>query len=430
MKGHSLATDATPSALLDADCLPRKPTEARSSNGLKPTVDVFSPILLLLILMVTGSVAEAIGASSGGSDEAVSTQSQTQTETAPTENSQDSSETKTDHDSNRAENHVKDKIPAYRRSLDVCDTEGQGCSSVAFVLLGSYLVLLFAGRFTWVVTPNNQYLKSHAAQIEARLDIDRDLDPKKATDIRAGSIRKYLAAVSAEVEKPFWYWLVAFTGRQMSAWRALHEAERLAINIYSPSAIRDLAKALLDKLRATETVTTTLEDEIRKNLETGADLQELVKEAKSAIYRDEDRRFEALADAQNKALWLVLVAAMILAGLSAIFSQAVVLFLAGAAGGLLARLRKVVSKRSEPFDYGVSWTVLFLSPLVGALTGWAGALLFLLLESWAVLSDKFFVISLTDPTWSTLIVALVFGYSATLFEKFVEQLEESLSKKQ
>jgi hypothetical protein len=163
--------------------------------------------------------------------------------------------------------------------------------------------------------------------------------------------------------------------------------------------------------------------------EGNTDLKALVKEAKSTIYRDEDERFEALADAQNKALWLVFMAAVILFGLSWIFVEAQVLFLAGAAGGLLARLRKVVTKRSLPFDYGVSWTVLFLTPLVGALTGWAGTLLFVLLQSWGLIGEQFKNISVDNPTWASVMVALVFGYSATLFEKFVEQLEESISKK-
>jgi hypothetical protein len=199
---------------------------------------------------------------------------------------------------------------------------------------------------------------------------------------------------------------------------------------FSTSAVKDIASLILDKLRETETTTTQLEEELRKGLENGkSDLRELVKEGKAIVYRDEDERFEALADAQNKALWLVLIAAMILYGLSSIFNDAIMLFMAGSAGGLLARLRKVVRKRSLPFDYGVSWTVLFLTPLVGALTGWAGTLLFSLLYNWGLIGEKFHGISVLDPNLASVMVALVFGYSATLFEKFVEQLEESLSKK-
>ncbi len=93
------------------------------------------------------------------------------------------------------------------------------------------------------------------------------------------------------------------------------------------------------------------------------------------------------------------------------------------------RLRRVVKTRALPFDYGVSWTVLYLAPLVGALTGWAGTLLFVLLQSWGIVGVKFAVISIIEPTYATLMVAIVFGFSAVLFDKFIEDLEKSISKK-
>jgi len=292
--------------------------------------------------------------------------------------------------------------------------------------------------------PNNEYLKTHADLIEVRLNVENDLsdlddsDPKKK---KFDGIEEYLAKVRDRLEGPMWTWVVAFTGKQMSAWRSLHEAERLAIDFYSPEVVKDQANLILDKLRETPSTTTTLENQLQKRLEGSENnlqehleenensLKELVKEAKAIIYRDEDTQFELLADAQNKALWLVLTTAMILLGLSWIFPEAQVLFLAGATGGLLMRLRKVVKTRALPFDYGVSWTVLFLAPLVGALTGWAGTLIFVLLQSWGLVGNGFTVISVTDPTFATLMVAIVFGFSATLFEKFVEQLEETISKK-
>lgn len=289
--------------------------------------------------------------------------------------------------------------------------------------------MLIVGRLLWIVEPNNEYLIAHARRINLRLDVENssnDTENKKIT-----FIKNHIKTVSEGLGIPIWRRCLAFTGRQMSAWRSLHEAERLAIDFYSPEVVKDQAKLILDKLRETQTTTTTLEEGLRKGLDDGnnKDLRPLVKEAKTIIYLDEDEQFGALADAQNKVLWLVMTAAMILFGLSWIFPQAQVLFLTGAAGGLLARLRKMVRKRGLPFDYGISWTVLFLTPLVAALTGWAGTLLFILLQEWGLIGDNFKGISITNPSYATLMVAMVFGYSATLFEKFVEQLEETIYKK-
>jgi len=330
------------------------------------------------------------------------------------------------------------KISSASQLLNVCgdrkdsgDGKGKGeCLNIMSYLLVFYLFALLLGRVFWVVMPNNEYLKTHANLIQVRLDVENDLkdsDPKKK---KIDAIEEYLAKVRDRLEGSTWKWVVAFTGKQMSAWRSLHEADRLAIDFYSPDVIKDQANLTLDKLRKTPSTTTTLESQLQKRLEENENnLKELVKEAKAVIYRDDDTQFELLADAQNKALWLVLATAMILLGLSWIFPEAQVLFLAGATGGLLIRLRKVVKTRALPFDYGVSWTVLFLTPLVGALTGWAGTLIFVLLQSWGLVGDGFTVISITNPTFATLMVAIVFGFSATLFEKFAEHLEETVSKK-
>jgi hypothetical protein len=47
----------------------------------------------------------------------------------------------------------------------------------------------------------------------------------------------------------------------------------------------------------------------------------------------------------------------------------------GAVGGLLSRLSRNLQRADVPTDYGASWATLYLSPVVGALTGWAESLL-------------------------------------------------------
>ena len=62
-----------------------------------------------------------------------------------------------------------------------------------------------------------------------------------------------------------------------------------------------------------------------------------------------------------------------------------VLLLAGAVGGVLSRLQRELVRRDVPSDYGLSWSVLFLSPVSGALSAWAGVLLLQSLQRFNVI---------------------------------------------
>ena len=147
------------------------------------------------------------------------------------------------------------------------------------------------------------------------------------------------------------------------------------------------------------------------------------------VFEVRDGYYEDLSDWQNKATWLVFVTAIILFMVAVVLGNDKLLLL-GAVGGLLARLRKTLSAKKTGFDYGVSWAVLFLAPLVGALTGWAGVLLAVVFMDPSVLhltADEF--------TWQTaagtepgMVLAIVFGYSATLFDRVLAGAETALTK--
>ncbi len=392
-------------------------------------------VMSVLVLSLLLSVVPVFVAFGGDVDQNITTEVKQVSAKQVFESGSAKKEEKT-HSTVKTEESEQKILEASKR-LNVCKNQIL-CSIIISFLLVFYLVALLFGRMFWMVIPNNEYLKTHANLIQVRLDVENDLqdsDPEKKKIKRKEkikSIKEYLAEIKKNLEMSRWTCLIAFTGKQMSAWRSLHEAERLAIDFYSPKVVKDQAIAILDKLYATKSGTTTLEDQLKKRLDLDDNknnLKELLKEARTILHRDEDAQFELLADAQNKALWLMLAAVLILLGLFWIFPEAQILFLAGATGGLLMRLRRVVKTRALPFDYGVSWTVLYLAPLVGALTGWAGTLLFVLLQSWGIVGVKFAVISIIEPTYATLMVAIVFGFSAVLFDKFIEDLEKSISKK-
>jgi hypothetical protein len=74
---------------------------------------------------------------------------------------------------------------------------------------------------------------------------------------------------------------------------------------------------------------------------------------------------------QNKAMWMVASALLVVVVLSYVF-QHEHLFLLGAAGGLMSRMARSLFRQDVPTDYGASWTTLFLSPILGAIAAWFG----------------------------------------------------------
>lgn len=334
-----------------------------------------------------------------------------------------------------AQTQTDTQQPAHELALEV--QEHGAARYLATYLLFAYLLFLSAARFSWINQPNNIYLRAAVERIKTHLEIALLKTPANAQpDLVAkqmAEIHQMLDRVMTDYVPPrrWWQYTPAYTGRQMAAWRQVHTAETMALDYVSEERLRGEAQALLDRLAqigsSSDHLRKALLDALAKQPPKLGELRELTKEAKDWVYNDQDEGFESLADGQNKAFWLVIATAMILFGISVVFHQAQVLLIAGAAGGLLARLRKHLRSRKRAFDYGVSWTNLFLSPLVGALTGWAGAMLFFVADHWGLVGDKFEIGSLADLTIATVMVSLVFGYSATLFDRFVDKLEGQIS---
>jgi hypothetical protein len=106
-----------------------------------------------------------------------------------------------------------------------------------------------------------------------------------------------------------------------------------------------------------------------------------------------------------------------------------VLFIAGAAGGYLSRLARTLKRADVPTDYGASWTTLFLSPIVGALSGWFGILLIVVLadSKMQVLGEAFATVKWGCPFAPfTLGIAFALGFSERLFDGIVSSLEDKV----
>jgi hypothetical protein len=101
-----------------------------------------------------------------------------------------------------------------------------------------------------------------------------------------------------------------------------------------------------------------------------------------------------------------------------------VLFLVGAAGGLMSRLSRAVFRADVPTDYGASWTTLFLSPVVGALSAWAGVLLVGLAVKLQILGSAI-PANWCDPyNPMVLAIALMLGFAERLFDEILKPVEK------
>ena len=149
----------------------------------------------------------------------------------------------------------------------------------------------------------------------------------------------------------------------------------------------------------------------------------LLTESRQVLFDRDDTDISTQLSWHNKTIWLIacgLVLVLVLAG--ALENE--VLFVLGALGGLLSRLSRSLSRQDVPTDYGASWTTLFLSPVVGALTGWAGVLLIALAVKFGVLGPLFASVT-WDSNFNLLAfgLAIVFGFSERAFDTVLSGLE-------
>lgn len=158
-----------------------------------------------------------------------------------------------------------------------------------------------------------------------------------------------------------------------------------------------------------------------------ARLQAILREAMRQDFDVRDTLYESLAFENLRASWLAYVGLGVAVVLALALGHAE-LFVAGAAGGLLSRLARVLGGRPLPNDYGASWGPLVLSPVAGALAGWLGVLL---IGAFADGGLEIFAPGLevswsADPDGVELAMAFLLGFSERLFTSTVTATTERL----
>jgi hypothetical protein len=148
----------------------------------------------------------------------------------------------------------------------------------------------------------------------------------------------------------------------------------------------------------------------------------LLYEALGLLYDRTDTNFALMQSWNNKTVFLVGCGLLLIFSLGAGLGNEV-LFLMGAAGGLLSRLTRALFRANVPIDYGASWSSLFLSPVVGALMGWGGVLLIILGVRFNVLGSALNVDWCNPTAPIALALAFALGFSERLFTGIFSQIE-------
>jgi hypothetical protein len=327
----------------------------------------------------------------------------------------------------------------------ICDGICVSSANPMLIVCAIYFLLLLLARFTWIVLPNNQYLRIYAEEVRAQLVIEQD-NPAVQTKVEETikpAIEKLLDDVLTLIPYINWKnwhcWLLAGTGKQLACWRNVHKAKVFAIDLLSDNDARALAIVVNQTLAVHGSKEGKgLSKEITKALDDGSDIQmikSLAKHGQEFLFDERDSYFQGLASWQNRATWLVMVSLLTVVVLGLTHGNTA-LFVLGAVGGLLSRMRKALSRKEYAFDYGASWSTLFLAPVVGALTGWVGVLLVFVLTEAHLLGSVFETILnisvIRGIPWSDLPIskeamalAVAFGFSATFFERIMERMESS-----
>lgn len=302
------------------------------------------------------------------------------------------------------------------------------------VLLGTYLVLVILARWIYIARTNVVWNNAQAEAMTKRLSLQVKRDPScnGKTTVTQETLEQLLAEIKMESPQRAHTGVIGWNGsHQIAQWVLMHEAERLALSALSHAElVARLERALGQLGDLSQPRREAWEDAIRDLLATKdeADTERLdgayrayLDELLGEIYEASNGNAAQLSGLYNRATWVILVSLLPLAVLAGLGYG--VLLVAGAIGGLVSRMQRLVFSARIPVTYGSSWAPLFCAPILGALAAWAGLVLISLLQAAGVLQLTALQISLDSlrtPTAALLGTAILLGLS----ERFLLRLEK------
>jgi len=300
-----------------------------------------------------------------------------------------------------------------------------------------FLASILVVRWHNIARPNREMLRAEIDNTRARFK-------NEVGSTVAGEPLEALLTNAEDAIKWGWWrtscdFLFWSRGQEITGWSRINEFRRGAIRLLSAADSLDTIRARLqtvelDLVDSDKTHAKTIAANIKDALEAktpptppGA-LQAMLVEALTYQNYEDVNIFAQLVGWQTKAAWLAGVGCTLIVVLSFAVGNPV-LFICGAAGGYLSRLARTLKRTDVPSDYGASWTTLFLCPVVGALSGWFGILLIVVLadSKLNVLGTAF-----QSVKWCCAMapiplgLAFVLGFSERLFDGIISTLEDKV----
>ena len=309
--------------------------------------------------------------------------------------------------------------------------------SWGLVLLGAYVVLVVLARWIYIARPNIVWTSVQAGAMAKRLSFQVEQHPSSngKGSLSPATLQRLVEELKQDIHKETpekgHSGVLGWNGsHQIAQWVLMHEAERLALpSLGHAQLVARLERALGQLSELPQPRREAWEDVIRDLLaaKEEADTDRLnayrayLDELLGEIYEASNGNAIQLAGLYNRATWVILVALLPLAVLAGLGYG--VLLVAGAIGGLVSRMQRLVFSTRIPISYGSSWAPLFCAPVLGALAAWAGLVLISLLQTAGVLQLSALQTSLADlkaPSAAVLGTAILLGVS----ERFLLRLEK------
>ena len=328
---------------------------------------------------------------------------------------------------------------------------------VGICIIGGYWLVLIVTRWMFIARPNRRFTLARIDDAQFHLE-PGDAPPSLLDEARAIATGDYMLGEpewlrhrrgheepesgTTRIKRLFERLsapLIWNGSRDLVAWDLVHRVEAEAASTLSgPALVARLMKAQsqLDDLPERKRVywSLVLNDLLRGcpqgKLRDEEVAQAILHSLLTELYDARDTKFTNLATQQNKVTWMVFTGLAIMAALVSQGYQD--LLMAGAVGGILSRLQRELQRRDVPSDYGLSWSVLFLSPVSGALSAWAGVLLMQSLQKLNVIDLSTLLpadADLTNPSGAILGIAILFGFSERLLDRIVRQATEEIGTK-
>ncbi|HWB71999.1 MAG TPA: hypothetical protein VG452_07260 [Egibacteraceae bacterium] len=299
---------------------------------------------------------------------------------------------------------------------------------VGFASLAIYMGLVLWARAVHIARANRVWTDSHRDELCVSLRLLRSRMPCAQSGEAGDGIDQLLASCDQRSTDPG-SWRNGNGPREIGDWVVLHEAERQAVWLLGDEQVRARFERVMGQLEELPVARRTAwrlksRDLVRAP---ACQLRATLVELLAEVHNARDAKYAQLASLYSKAFWLVWVALLPLAVLL-LLGYGVVL-VAGAVGGLISRLQRIVYAEGLPTAYGSSWVPLFCAPLLGALAAWAGLNLIALLQTLGVIDLRDLLTgpgALVVPSSGVIGLAVLLGLSERLLNRVGGEAEKVL----